>query len=161
MRQNAIHYLGRFAVMARLSCAVSAVAVIVTLVGCGGGADRNDGGGGTTPMYAIGGAIAGLTGQVVLENNGGDDLTVSQSGAFHFANAVPSGGAYNVTVKTQPPDQICGIHGGAGTVGASDIGSVIITCSSASLVPLRADAGVHSATLTWADQSAVSFNLYV
>ena len=53
-------------------------------------------------MYSIGGIVSGLSGTVVLQDNGGDDLTVSGDGAFQFATKLPSGAAYSVTVKTAP-----------------------------------------------------------
>ena len=34
------------------------------------------------PTYSIGGSIAGLSGSVVLQNNGGDNLTLSSNGTF-------------------------------------------------------------------------------
>ena len=37
------------------------------------------------PPYSVGGTVSGLSGTVVLQDNGGDDLSVSASGAFTFA----------------------------------------------------------------------------
>ena len=51
-------------------------------------ADNWVGGDGTAPIagtYSIGGTISGLTGTVVLENNGGDDLSISANGTFTFS----------------------------------------------------------------------------
>ncbi len=58
--------------------------------------------GGTT--YTIGGTIAGLIGSgLVLQNNGGNNLTVAASAtSFTFSAPVASGGSYSVTVLTQP-----------------------------------------------------------
>ena len=39
---------------------------------------------------------------VVLQNNGGDNLTVAQSGGFTFPNGFAPGSNYAVTVLTNP-----------------------------------------------------------
>ena len=49
--------------------------------------------------FTIGGSVVGLTGTgLVLEDNGGDDLTINQSGAFTFKVLITGGGQYTVTV---------------------------------------------------------------
>jgi len=85
------------------------LAILLGLSACGGGGDGGGGytppgGGGTPPSVSVGGTIRGLIGSVVLQNNAGDDLTVSADGAFQFHTAIPGSTAYNVTVKTQPPN---------------------------------------------------------
>ena len=87
-----------------------------------------------TNTYAVGGTVTGLaqggTG-VVLQDNAGDDLTVAQDGTFAFATKVASNATYTVTIKTQPssPTQTCTVSGGSGTVGAADVTSVTVNCS--------------------------------
>ena len=46
----------------------------------------------TTNTFTIGGTISGLSGTVVLQNNAGNDLTLSTSGTFTFSTPVVSGG---------------------------------------------------------------------
>jgi len=73
----------------------------------------------TTNSYPVQPMITGLSGSgLVLQNNFADDLTVTQSGAATFASTVQSGGAYNVSVASQPSDpvQTCTIANGSGTV---------------------------------------------
>lgn len=88
----------------------------------------------TTNRYKVGGTLAGLQGTgLVLQNNAGDDLTLNagQNGAFSFATSVPSGGAYAVTVKTQPTGvagEECSVTAGTGTVGTADVTSVAVSC---------------------------------
>ena len=84
-------------------------------------------GGGTT--YSVGGAVSGLSGTVVLQDNGGDDLSVSANGAFTFATELATGAAYNVTVKTNPSGQTCSVSSGTGTVGAANVTNVAVTCA--------------------------------
>jgi len=84
-----------------------------------------------TITYAIGGTISGLAGSgLVLQNNGGDDLPVSENGDFTFAATLINGSDYVVTVKTQPsdPDQICTVGNGAGTVSDAAITTITVTC---------------------------------
>jgi|GEM_PF-6822797 len=80
--------------------------------------------------YTVGGTVAGLGAgkSVVLQNNGGDDLTVSADGAFTFATAVADGGEYAVTVATQPAGQTCAVASGTGTVAGADVTDVSVAC---------------------------------
>jgi hypothetical protein len=82
--------------------------------------------------FAIGGSVTGLLGSgLVLSNNGGDDLPVNADGTFQFRNKIASGAAFNVTVRTQPsnPTQACTVGSPSGTVGNSDITSIVVSCS--------------------------------
>ena len=87
--------------------------------------------GGDVTTHQVGGTVSGLSGTVVLQDNGGDDLSVSASGAFTFATALAAGSAYNVTVKTSPAGQTCSVANGSGTVGSSDITNIAVTCAAA------------------------------
>ena len=97
-------------------------------VGCGGGA----GGGSTPPLpttYTIGGAVSGLTGTgLVLQDNSGNNLTVSANGAFTFSNSVASGSAYYVTMLAQPTGQFCTVTNGSGTA-SGNVTNVQVVCS--------------------------------
>ena len=79
--------------------------------------------------YPVGGTVSGLSGTVVLQDNGGDDLGVSASGAFTFATSLPAGSAYAVTVKTSPAGQACSVANGSGTVGSAGATNVAVTCT--------------------------------
>ena len=78
-----------------------------------------------TSQFTVGGTLRGLAAgnSVVLQDNGGDDLTLSADGSFAFATPVPSGAAFAVTVSSQPgaPAQTCTVGGGTGTIGASNV----------------------------------------
>ena len=56
---------------------------------------------------SVGGSVSGLSGTVVLQDNGGDNLSVCANGSFTFATALAGGAAYAVTVKTNPSGQTC------------------------------------------------------
>ncbi|HTB75116.1 MAG TPA: hypothetical protein VK762_17820 [Polyangiaceae bacterium] len=86
----------------------------------------------TTNTYTIGGTVSGLSGTgLVLQDNGGDNLTVTANGTFAFATPVASGAPYAVTVQTQPdgPAQTCVVASGSDTVGGANVTSVTVTCT--------------------------------
>lgn len=86
----------------------------------------------TTNTYTVGGTVSGLVGTgLVLQDNAGDDLTISGNGGFKFATPVASGRTYAVTVKTQPgnPLQSCTVGGGSGAVTSANIGNVAVACT--------------------------------
>jgi sugar lactone lactonase YvrE len=67
---------------------------------------------------------------VALQNNGGNDLTLSANSAFIFPTTAPTGSNYSVTVFTQPASQTCAVANGAGTVSGANVTNVTVTCSS-------------------------------
>ena len=84
-----------------------------------------------TTTYTIGGTVSGLTGTgLVLQDNNGNNLSVGASASFTFSNPVASGGAYSVTVLTQPsfPLQACTVTNGGGTASAN-VTNVQVACS--------------------------------
>jgi fibronectin type 3 domain-containing protein len=83
----------------------------------------------TLPTYTIGGSISGLTGTVVLQDNGGDNLSTSTSGSFTFATALGGGAGYSVTVLTQPTGQTCTVTNGSGTVASANVTNVSVSCA--------------------------------
>ena len=64
----------------------------------------------------------------MLQNNGGDNLSVTAAGPFTFATKVNSGAAYNVTVMTQPTGQTCTPSNNTGTATAN-VTTVTISCT--------------------------------
>jgi hypothetical protein len=97
--------------------------VTTVQVACAAGSKPGSG------QMTIGGTVVGLTGTgLVLQDNGGDNLTISQVGAFTFATALSSGSTYNVTVFTQPSTQLCTVANGTGTANAN-VGNIVVTCS--------------------------------
>jgi hypothetical protein len=86
----------------------------------------------TTDAHPIGGTISGLLGSgLVLQDNGGDNLSVTTNAAgFTFATGLASGASYNVTVLKQPdiPAQSCTVANGSGVVGSADVTGIALTC---------------------------------
>ena len=109
--------------------ALSALIGILFVVGCASGGTQ-----GSNPppvTYTIGGTVSGLSGAgLVLQDNGGNNLSVSANGSFTFTTAIASGNTFNVTVFSQPsnPAQTCVVASGSGTASAN-VTSVVVTCT--------------------------------
>lgn len=78
--------------------------------------------------FPIGGTVSGLSGTLTLRNNGIDELSVSANGRFNFAQALPYGAAYEVTLRTQPLGQACTLTHANGTVTAP-VTSIVAICA--------------------------------
>ena len=63
--------------------------------------------------------VSGLTGTLVLQDNGGDNLTITSNGSFTFLTKLAPGSTYSVTVLTQPSGETCSVAGGSGTANAN------------------------------------------
>ncbi|MBV8514489.1 MAG: hypothetical protein JO260_04235, partial [Acidobacteria bacterium] len=83
--------------------------------------------------FTIGGNISGLVGTgLVLQDNGGDNLTPTGNGAFTFKTQLPTGTAYAATISTQPtgPAQTCTIQSGTGSGTANaNVTSIVVNCA--------------------------------
>jgi hypothetical protein len=82
-----------------------ALALALALASCGGGDDNK---------FTVEGTVENLLyGDLVLQNNGGQDLVVKPAAKagdnvrFAFPNKIEYGDLYKVTVKTNPPHQTC------------------------------------------------------
>ena len=98
--------------------------------GAGSGSGSGSGSAANPGPFTVGGTVIGLTGTgLVIEDNGGDDLTISQNGPFTFKVPITSGGSFRVTVKTQPASQPlpCSVTNGTGTPTAN-VTNVQVTC---------------------------------
>ena len=88
----------------------------------------------STTTFEIGGTVTGLDEEsgsgLVLQNNGSDDLTIDDDGSFSFSARIPEGGAYNVTVLTQPSGAplTCQVTNASGTVASADIDNIAVDC---------------------------------
>jgi len=80
-------------------------------------------------VFTVGGTISGLSGDVILQNNSGDELTLSADGSFTFSESIANQAGYNVSIKTNPEGQICTASNNSGTIAASNVTSVNIICS--------------------------------
>lgn len=78
--------------------------------------------------HTIGGTVSGMSGTLILRNNGSNDLTVSSDGLFTFSTPVYTGYSYAVTVYTNPVGYSCSITHGSGTITGPDITDVAVSC---------------------------------
>jgi environmental stress-induced protein Ves len=86
-------------------------------------------------QFTIGGVVSGLSGSgLILQLNRANDLRVASNGRFAFATTVPSGTAYDITVRTQPanPAQVCRVARAAGTVSGAGVNDVAVDCTTSS-----------------------------
>ena len=115
-------------------------------------ADNWSGGNTSTGSYSVGGTVSGLTGTVLLQNNGGDDLSVSSDGPFAFDQLLTDGEGYGVTVERNPDGQTCSVDDGSGSVAAADVTTVMVSCTTGSTTGSddfnRVDGGLGSG---WTD----------
>lgn len=81
---------------------------------------------------SLGGTISGLTSSgLVLQNNGGDNITIAANAtSFSFPTSVANGATYSVSVLTQPktPLQICISSFSTGTAGAG-ASNISVVCT--------------------------------
>ena len=103
--------------------------------------------------------MSGLSGTVVLQDNGGDNLSVTANGTFTFATSLVSGASYSVTVKTNPSGQSCTVSSGSGTVGSANVTSVAVSCSNAASFTIGGTVSGLSGTVVLQDNGADDLSL--
>lgn len=95
----------------------------VLLSACGGGVSN----------ATIGGAVSGLgTGlSLTLQDNGGDNLTISSNQSYTFPTSIAPNSGYNVAVLSQPTGETCTVSNGTGSVDSmgDNVGNVSVSCS--------------------------------
>lgn len=118
---------------ARISKSTSSILIPLVLVACGGGSNSPE----NNTSFLIGGTVSGLVEnkQVVLQNNGEDELSVIQNGSFSFKKTVSPDANYSVTVKTQPDGLNCTVAAGSGKA-TTDINNIKVECTPAAVAQL-------------------------
>jgi len=87
--------------------------------------------------YTVSGTVSDLNGSVTIQNNGTDDITISDadSQSFQFASAINDGDLYAVTVFGNPLGQTCTVTGGdvnnigSGTISGENVTNILVTCN--------------------------------
>jgi hypothetical protein len=83
-----------------------------------------------TRNFSVGGRVTHLRGLggIVIQNNGGDDLSIGAEGRFTFPTRLPQGASYNVTILRQPLFGDCEVRHSSGTIRDRDIDNVEVRC---------------------------------
>jgi 6-phosphogluconolactonase (cycloisomerase 2 family) len=82
--------------------------------------------------YTVGGTLVGLAGTgLVLQDNAGNNLSLTSNGTFNFSTGLTNNSAYSVTVSTQPSDpvQTCTVRNGSGTIDKATVSNIIVVCT--------------------------------
>jgi hypothetical protein len=80
--------------------------------------------------FTVGGTVTGLSvwDTITLQDNGGDNLTLSTNGTFTFPTALPNGHAYSVTLYTTDGQVACTFTNGSGTISGANVTNVAVSC---------------------------------
>src|SRR5208282_6426556 len=82
--------------------------------------------------YTVGGTLTGLPAgdTVTLQDNGSDNLTLSNNGTFTFPTALPNGQSYSVTVSgtSGGTETISTLMNGSGTISGANVTNVAVQC---------------------------------
>ena len=103
-----------------------------------------------TNTYSVGGTLNGLSpaNTIVLQLNGGDNITLSANGALTFPTGIESGTAYAATILTPPTGQPCTSTYNAEVVDSANISNIEIICGPASVGTWSANNSMGSARVS-------------
>ena len=102
--------------------------------------------------HALGGTISGLPSSSLVLANGTDTVSPGAGAVgFTFPTDVAEGGAYAVSVRSQPLGATCSVGNGSGTMGSVDVTTVQVTCSPTSYTVGGAVTGLTAAGLVLAN----------
>lgn len=81
----------------------------------------------------VAGTVSGLAdgARFSIQNNNGDQTTISSNGPFEFASPVAKNGSFAVSVVSQPAGQTCSVNSGSGVGIVSNVSTLSIVCSEA------------------------------
>lgn len=147
--------------MSRISMVSRRLIIAATMIAtgsCAKGVENVSSGvdGASLKSHRIGGKVFGLSGKLVLQNNGVDNLAIFADGDFSFAERLTLGEAYRVVITTQPAGQTCIVTGGEGSIEDADIMSIVVNCPPTAPT-LGVSAGVKQLEFSW---TAVSGAVY-
>jgi hypothetical protein len=102
--------------------------------------------------YSLGGTVTGLTATGLMLSDGNDTYIVPANATnFTMPTAVAYGSRYTVSVQTQPAGLTCTVSGGTGTMPASAVADVGVTCASSSYTLGGAISGLTTSGLVLTD----------
>jgi len=85
-----------------------------------------------TLAYKVGVEVSGLMRSgLVLQNNGGDDLTIDTDGAYQFDQPVPDHATYDISVLKTPEDLLhrCDIGSSTGQIDGAAVTGIAVNCN--------------------------------
>ena len=85
------------------------------------------GSGGSTASYTVGGTVSGLSGTLVLQDNGGDDLSVSANGPFTFETSLRARHALQRDREVGSGRPECSMSNGSGAVDTANVSNVAVS----------------------------------
>ena len=121
--------------MAKSSSRAAMLTLTLLLSACGGGGGSSSPSAGVTPpasAYTVGGTVSGLApgaSITLYDKQTGETLALGSDGSFAFTTAQASGTNYAVTVSAPPTGQSCAVTDGLGVVGASNVTTIAVTCT--------------------------------
>lgn len=83
---------------------------------------------GTFDGYSVWGMATGITDTVVLQNNGGNNMSLSWNGAFTFSSLLANLATYIVTIETEPESLVCSLSNATWTISGSNITNIWLAC---------------------------------
>jgi hypothetical protein len=102
--------------------------------------------------YSLGGTVAGLTSPGLVLSDGSNTYSVPVNATnFTMPMVVAYGSSYTMNVQTQPAGLTCTISGGTGTMSASAVTDVGVTCASTSYTLGGAISGLRTSGLVLTD----------
>ncbi|RUR12708.1 DUF1566 domain-containing protein [Legionella sp. km772] len=79
--------------------------------------------------FTVGGTLSGLSGGTVsLVNNSTNALSLTANQSFTFSTALANGSRYDVSVRSQPVGQTCGVKNGTGIIHGANVSNVSVSC---------------------------------
>ncbi len=115
----------------KVECSIHQTFLLVStviLASCGGSSSGDEQ---STITYTVSGSVSGLSGSgLVIQNNVGDDLTITDNGDFIFTTELANNSSFDVTVLSYPEgiNQLCNVNNGTGIISSANKTDVNIVC---------------------------------
>lgn len=77
--------------------------------------------------YSVGGTVSGLSGTLILTNNG-EEQVLTENGLFRFSTLLRNHADYAVAVSTNPAGQSCTVQAGSGRIDLGNVTNISVTC---------------------------------
>ena len=114
----------------RLTAKILIPLVVTLLAACGGGGSPSN------QIYTISGNIDHLSGNGLTLSDGVSTLSVDAGATSFIFPEIGNGGAYNITVVSQPTNENCVVSNGSGIVTGTNISNVDLACNTAISDPI-------------------------